>query len=455
MRKNKSEYMKLRKRTMLNDAIDFVSFGVGALFKDDFTKCFKSIPPEELDGSGVFYIFSLLIRYCFLLPLRILGFLLGTLIFVAGFVFTMVFKNDERMQFLFLFYVRVFTFSFGANIKHHGIKRKLDRPHVFVANHTSFLDFLVLSSHKFCHAIISQAHGGLFGLLFKLFLSKNGSLLFKRSDKNDSNRAFRMMNEHVKKNKTPMLIFPEGTCVNNKYSVLFQKGAFDLDVTVCPVAIKYRKSLLDPYWNTSKHTFFVHLLYLMSRWKLDVEVYWLEPLNRLPGESSSNFAMRTKNIISEKAELKNVLWNGRFKSTPVLKDREILREAFKSIYNDHVKIEKEKMRYIYKIKSSETRMIPYEDEICDIESEENDENVFYNYNYNKYLNSVLKQYLRFKNNPDLLNNTFNINEDGILKSANDIIWLDSSARCNCIKKKDSQKNHFHKKKSLDVSNKPL
>jgi glycerol-3-phosphate O-acyltransferase 3/4 len=35
-----------------------------------------------------------------------------------------------------------------------------------------------------------------------------------------------------------MIIFPEGTCVNNKYIIRFQKGAFELGVKVCPVGIK-------------------------------------------------------------------------------------------------------------------------------------------------------------------------------------------------------------------------
>ncbi len=47
------------------------------------------------------------------------------------------------------------------------------------------------------------------------------------------------MKEHVANPAAvPLLIFPEGTCVNNEYCVLFKRGAFDLGATVCPVAIK-------------------------------------------------------------------------------------------------------------------------------------------------------------------------------------------------------------------------
>jgi 1-acyl-sn-glycerol-3-phosphate acyltransferase len=33
-------------------------------------------------------------------------------------------------------------------------------------------------------------------------------------------------------NTPPLLIFPEGTCVNNEYCVMFKRGAFDLGATV-------------------------------------------------------------------------------------------------------------------------------------------------------------------------------------------------------------------------------
>lgn len=44
--------------------------------------------------------------------------------------------------------------------------------------------------------------------------------------------------------KSPILIFPEGTCVNNEYTVLFHKGAFELGAVICPVAIKYDSSTI-------------------------------------------------------------------------------------------------------------------------------------------------------------------------------------------------------------------
>ena len=61
---------------------------------------------------------------------------------------------------------------------------------------------------------------------------------------------------------TPLLIFPEGTCVNNEYCVMFKRGAFDLDCTVCPIAIKYNKIFVDAFWNRRRQSLTSHMVTL-------------------------------------------------------------------------------------------------------------------------------------------------------------------------------------------------
>ena len=73
------------------------------------------------------------------------------------------------------------------------------------------------------------------------------------------------MKAHVQApDTTPLLIFPEGTCVNNEYCVMFKRGAFDLGATVCPVAIKYNKIFVDAFWNSKRQSFTAHLVCLAS-----------------------------------------------------------------------------------------------------------------------------------------------------------------------------------------------
>jgi len=47
-----------------------------------------------------------------------------------------------------------------------------------------------------------------------------------------------------------LLIFPEGTCVNNEYCVQFKKGTFDVGATIVPVAIKYKYANCDIFSGT-------------------------------------------------------------------------------------------------------------------------------------------------------------------------------------------------------------
>ncbi len=37
--------------------------------------------------------------------------------------------------------------------------------------------------------------------------------------------------------------------MNNEYTLLFKRGAFDMGCTVCPIAIKYNKMFVDGFWN--------------------------------------------------------------------------------------------------------------------------------------------------------------------------------------------------------------
>ena len=69
------------------------------------------------------------------------------------------------------------------------------------------------------------------------------------------------MKQHVANpDTTPLLIFPEGTCVNNEYTVMFKRGAFDLNAIVCPVAIKYNKIFVDAFWNSKRQSFTSHIV---------------------------------------------------------------------------------------------------------------------------------------------------------------------------------------------------
>lgn len=236
----------------------------------------------------------------------------------------------------------MWIFSIGGVIRYHGTKPKLSEPHVFVSNHTSFVDYFLISSHLFPHATVAQSHGGLFGILQRNILSLTGSLSFQRSEKKDRSKLVKKMKDHVSSNSgCPLIIFPEGTCVNNEYTVLFHKGAFELGAKICPVAIKYNKRLVDPYWNTKEQTFTYHMWYLMTRWLVVADVWWLQPEVRYPLETSIEFASRVKAKISAQADLKNLSWDGYMKNFLASHDHEKLQKSSQEMYFSFLKKSKE------------------------------------------------------------------------------------------------------------------
>jgi glycerol-3-phosphate O-acyltransferase 3/4 len=209
-----------------------------------------------------------------------------------------------------------FVFSWTGVVRYHGARPSLRPRQVFVANHTSMIDFIVLEQST-PFAVIMQKHGGWVGWLQGTVLASLGCIHFNRAEASDRASVARRMKAHVRAvpASNPLLIFPEGTCVNNEYCCMFKRGAFDLgdDITVCPIAIKYNKIFVDAFWNSRREGFTGHLMRLMTSWALVADVWYMEPQRRAPGESVDAFAERVRSVIAERAGLKCVPWDGLMK----------------------------------------------------------------------------------------------------------------------------------------------
>lgn len=258
----------------------------------------------------------------------------ATMIFLIILPFVIKFKNQPWKSRTFTYYCRAFLYSWGSRIRYHGKKARLDEPHIFVSNHTSFIDYIVLSADSFVHSTVAQKHGGIIGWFETSILTLVGSLTFDRTSKGERKDVLPKIRSHISNPKcAPLLVFPEGTCVNNDYTVLFHKGIFELDCVIVPVAIKYNKKWADAYWHTKTQTFSKHLFYLMTRWALIADVWYLPPRARRPDQTASQFAAEIKAEISNVAELKNLSWDGYYKNFILLRDkRASLRASPQSIY---------------------------------------------------------------------------------------------------------------------------
>ena len=269
-----------------------------AVVDDSFLRCFTSAPDEPWNWNlylAPLWALGVVFRHAVLFPLRMLLLLTGVLLFFVAFfgakpVFALLGAGRtaeararwERSCVQFL--SQTFVASWTAVVRYHG-PRPVPRPgRVWVANHTSMIDFIILTACS-PFAVIMQLHGGWVGFLQTQVLNALGCLWFNRTEVKDRALVAERMRAHVwREGAAPLLIFPEGTCVNNRYCVMFKRGAFDLGgATVCPVAIRYDRVFVDAFWNSKRQSFTAHLMRLMRSWAVVCDVWFLEPQAQRPG----------------------------------------------------------------------------------------------------------------------------------------------------------------------------
>ncbi|XP_023616623.1 glycerol-3-phosphate acyltransferase 4 isoform X2 [Myotis myotis] len=254
----------------LSDIFYFCRKGMETIMDDEVTKRFSA---EELESWNLlsrtnynFQYISLrltilwglgvLIRYCFLLPLRIALAFTGISLLVVGTTVVGYLPNGR------------------------------------------FKEFLSKHVHLMCYRICVRAL----------------TAIITYHDR---------LTEHVQdKSKLPILIFPEGTCINNTSVMMFKKGSFEIGATVYPVAIKYDPQFGDAFWNSSKYGMVTYLLRMMTSWAIVCSVWYLPPMTREADEDAVQFANRVKSAIARQGGLVDLLWDGGLK-------REKVKDAFK------------------------------------------------------------------------------------------------------------------------------
>lgn len=236
---------------LLSDAILYVSEGASDIVDDSFNRCFIAEPPKAWNWGylSVVWPFGVLIRYIILFPLRLLlliisSLLMALIIAVMRMVYNKESQRKERIRkesWLMTKYAQSMMLSWGAVVSYHGVRPRFKANQVYAANHSSMIDYvLLLGIHPF--AVVGQLHGGIVGLFQTKVLSTLDCLWFDRKDASDRMIVRQQIQDHVaKEDVAPLVLFPEGTCVANRHTVMFKKGAFELEnCEVHPVALKYR-----------------------------------------------------------------------------------------------------------------------------------------------------------------------------------------------------------------------
>ncbi|CAJ0921025.1 unnamed protein product, partial [Mesorhabditis belari] len=321
---------------VMRDSIDFVKAGIESIIEDEVTSRFEA---EQLASWNmltrtsirfyqfvnwkltVLYSLGFLLRYCVLLPLRISIFSIGLVFLVVSTAIIGLFPDGalkRRLNFnCMLICYRILSRSVSAVVHFHDEHNRPPGSGIAVANHTSPMDAMILSTDN-VYALIGQRHPGILGLVQRALSRASSHIWFERSEAKDRATVAHMLREHVSDvNKLPILIFPEGTCINNTSVMMFKKGSFEVGATIFPIAMKYDSRFGDPFWNSSEQTWAEYLLRMQTSWAIICNVWYLPPMRIHEGEDAIDFANRVKKAIAQKGGLVDLEWDGQLKRSRV------------------------------------------------------------------------------------------------------------------------------------------
>uniref|UniRef100_A0AAR2LTQ9 Phospholipid/glycerol acyltransferase domain-containing protein n=1 Tax=Pygocentrus nattereri TaxID=42514 RepID=A0AAR2LTQ9_PYGNA len=319
----------------LSDVFYFSKKGIESIVEDEVTQRFSS---EELVSWNLltrtnnnFHYISLrltilwgvgvIVRYGILLPLRVSLAAIGLSWLVIGTTVVGFIPNcwlkDWLSELVHVMCYRICARGLSATIHYHNRENKPKKGGICVANHTSPIDVVILANDG-GYAMVGQVHGGLMGVVQRAMVRACPHIWFERAEMKDRHLVTQRLRDHVNdKKKLPILIFPEGTCINNTSVMMFKKGSFEIGGTIYPVAIKYDPQFGDAFWNSAKYNMVSYLLRMMTSWAIVCNVWYLPPMTQKEGEDAVQFANRVKSAIAQQGGLVDLSWDGGLKRAKV------------------------------------------------------------------------------------------------------------------------------------------
>ncbi|KAH9260479.1 hypothetical protein BASA81_001649 [Batrachochytrium salamandrivorans] len=338
--------------TVLTSSTEAIFEGMQVIAEDDFWKCFEKTPVVPWNFNPplfVLWVFGVLVRYFVLFPVRVVILALGWFVFGGLMILATALgpvlptkPKDRFLRLMISCMSSCFVLTWSGVVRYHGhipVPKHQHSNFVFVANHSSLIDVILLQQCK-CFSLVGQTHKGLVSFLQQVVLKCLQCIWFDRGEMKDRSAVSKKLQEHAKDPKrNPLLVFPEGTCVNNEHVIQFKKGVFELGVPIAPVAIKYNKMFVDPFWSSRDQSFAGHLFELMTSWCMICDVYFLEPTMRRDGESGEDFANRVRDLIADKAKIRAVDWDGYLKHFQpnerlINKRKELYAKQFQKLLKD-------------------------------------------------------------------------------------------------------------------------
>ena len=209
---------------------------------------------------------------------------------ISGIILTVLFLRNSRPPHGFSTrvvstWLGLLSRVFGVKIKTYGTA--LPQNTLFVANHISWLDILILGELIPVHFL--SKHEVKIMPVFGWLATRAGTLYIKRGHKESASEACSEITAALKKQHNN-LVFAEGTTTDGhikKFHSRIMQSAIDADAMVQPIAIFYpafnpetNKAEINPVTLFLGGTTMGESFNLITRAKqIDVEVHFLEPIN--------------------------------------------------------------------------------------------------------------------------------------------------------------------------------
>ncbi|XP_068231182.1 glycerol-3-phosphate acyltransferase 3 isoform X2 [Palaemon carinicauda] len=337
----------------LGDCLDYIRTGMEAIVDDEVTKRFSA---EELTSWNfltrtncryefistrltIFWVVGFILRYFVLLPLRMMILVIGMVVIVVC-TYLVGCLPESKMKKKLNSSMSVFCFDFlsGALSLVCTYHNKENTPlrGICVANHTTPIDVLVLACDN-TYDMVGQRHGGFLGIFQRALSRASAHIWFERGEVKDRFAVAKRLREHVEDpDKLPILIFPEGTCINNTSVMQFKKGTFEVGGIIYPVAIKYDPRFGDAFWNSSKESMISYIYMMMTSWAIVCDVWYLPPMTMRKNETSIEFANRVKAEIARQGGLVDLVWDGGLKRSAPKKE---WKEQYQQEFSRRLKVQ--------------------------------------------------------------------------------------------------------------------
>ncbi len=227
------------------------------------------------------------VRYLWRVPLLLLHTVLGILlcIFVMSWNQNAVMRNGREP-----FGHRVIRWWSTALLRIFGLRsvrvgQPLADPVLFVANHTSWIDIVLLHSQR-AVCFVAKAEIARWPLVGWMATSA-GTIFHRRGNNHSLASVMQVMVERLRGDRS-VAVFPEGGTgyggVLKVFHARIFQAALDAEVPVQPVALRFAvqgERLIDAGFR--EHESFMHnLLRLLGGPPLDAEVHFLEPVPSTP-----------------------------------------------------------------------------------------------------------------------------------------------------------------------------